>query len=313
MKKAFAIALILAIICGLYAVVCVEKVPAGYVGVVYSAGGVEEETLSRGWHFLSPLKKVKEFPISQQQIVFSNNAADYNDKEHSDWSIDAPADGGTVKINLTVNYNFLADRVVSLYERFSGMDGEDIVANYIQNSIIAHVKEVTPQFTVMEIYSEKKDEVNKAITDHLNSKLKEEYGIEIKSALITDVQLNDTLMEKIQAKEQAKMDAENAELERQTALAQAETDKVKAQAAADVAVIEAQAEADMIKIQAEAEAEANRVIADSITQELIDMTEAEARKVHGWVTIAGAESVIADTRTPSTTAATPAVADTPAE
>lgn len=313
MKKAFAIALILAIICGLYAVICVEKVPAGYVGVVYSASGVEEETLSRGWHFLSPLKKVKEFPISQQQIVFSNNAADYNDKEHADWSIDAPADGGTVKINLTVNYNFIADRVVSLYERFSGMDGEDIVANYIQNSIIAHVKEVTPQFTVMEIYSEKKDEVNKAITDHLNSKLKEEYGIEIKSALITDVQLNDTLMEKIQAKEQAKMDAENAELERQTALAQAETDKVKAQAAADVAVIEAQAAADMIKIQAEAEAEANRVIADSITQELIDMTEAEARKVHGWVTITGAESVIADTRTPSTTAATPAVADTPAE
>lgn len=294
--KAIAIALFLAVIVGIGALVVVEKVPAGYVGVVYSAKGVERETLSQGWHMLSPLKKVKDFPISQQQIVFSNNAADYNDKDHSDWSIDAPANGGIVRINLTVNYNFLDDRVVSLYERFNGMDGEDIVANRVQNSIVAYVKEVTPRFTVMEIYSEKKDEVNRAIAEHLNQKLTEEYGINIVSALITDVQLNETLMEKIQAKEQAKMDAENAELERQTALAQAETEKVKAQAAADVAVIEAQANADVVKIQAEAEAEANKAIAASITQELIAMKEAEAREKHGWVTITGADSVIADTR-----------------
>ena len=270
----------------------IERVPVGYVGVVYSAAGVEDQTLSQGWHILSPLKKVSRFPISQQQIVFSDDPADYNDKKHDDWSIDAPADGGTVKINLTVNYNFLPDRVVDLYSRFNGMDGESLVESRIQNSVIAYVKEVTPRFSVMDIYSDKKAEVNQAITDYLNEKLSSEYGINVVSALVIDVELDDTLMQKVQAKEQAKQDAEIADLEKQTAMAQAETDKVKAQAAADVDLIQAQADADAAKIAADAEAAANQSIAQSITPELIQYLEAQARMEHGWVTVQGADTVV---------------------
>ena len=222
------------------------------------------------------MKHVSKFPISQQQLIFSDDPADYNTKEHADWHIDAPASGGMVGVNLTVNYNFIPDRVVELYSRFNGMDGETLVESRIQNSIIAYVKEVTPKFSVMDIYSEKKTEVNNAITDYLNEKL-----INVSSALVIDVELDDTLTEKIRAKEQAKQDAEIAELNKQTALAQAETDKVKAQTEADVKVIEAQAEA-----------ESNRIVSESITPELIQMKEAEARLKHGWVTVNGADTVV---------------------
>lgn len=272
---------LIAIVIAIFLVTSIEIVDVGNVGVQYSAGGVKEEVLTQGWHLMSPFVSVKQFPVSQQQIVFSNDPADYNEKEHDDWSIDAPANGGTVKINLTVNYNFIPDRVVDLYKRFNGMDGQAIVESRVQNSIIAYVKEVTPQFTVMDIYSDKKAEVNEAITKYLNEKLTDEYGINVISALVIDVQLDDTLMAKVQAKEQAKQDAEIAELNKQTALAQAETDKVKAQAEADVRLIEAQAEAD-----------ANKVISESITPNLIAMEEAEARKIHGWVTVQGADSVV---------------------
>lgn len=157
-----------------------------------------------------------------------------------------------------------------------------------------YVKEVTPQFSVMDIYSDKKAEVNQAITEYLNEKLSEEYGINVTSALIIDVELDTGLQEKIKAKEQAKQDVEIAELQKQTALAKAEIDKAEAQAAAEVAVINANADAEVVKIQAEAEAEANRVIADSITQQLIDMKEADARLEHGWVTVQGANTVVAN-------------------
>ena len=283
---------ILALGVAVTAIICLERVPVGYVGVIYSAAGVEDQTLAQGWHMLSPLKKVSCFPISQQQIVFSDDPADYGEKEHDDWSIDAPADGGMVKINLTVNYNFMPDRVVELYSRFNGMNGETLVESRIQNSIIAFVKEVTPRFSVMDIYSDKKSEVNEAITEYLNEKLQDEYGINIASALVIDVELDNTLMQKVQAKEQAKQDAEIAELEKQTAMAQAETDKVKAQAKADVDLIEAQAEADAAKIAADAEAEANSKIAQSITPELIQWQEAQARMEHGWVTVQGADAVV---------------------
>lgn len=283
MKRAVmgVIAGILALVIAITCIACLERVSVGNVGVVYTAKGVKDETLSPGWHWIGFTERVKQFPVSQQQIVFSNDPADYNAKEHADWSIDAPANGGMVKINLTVNYSFKADRVIDIYTRFNGMDGEQLVETYIQNSIIAYVKEVTPKFSVMDIYSDKKSEVNKALTEYLNEKLSDEYGIQITSALIIDVELDTGLQDKIKAKEQAKQDAEIAELEKSTALAQAETDKVKAQTAADIEVIEAQAQAD-----------ANKIISESITPELIQMTEAEARLKHGWVTVTGADSVV---------------------
>ena len=248
--------------------------------------------MTPGWHFVGPLARVKNYPVSQQQLVLSNNPADYNEKEHADWHVDAPADGGMVSLNMTINYNFMSDRVVDLYSKFNGMDGEAIVEGMVQNSIIAYIKEVTPKFSVMEIYSTKRSEVSKEITEYLNSKLNNEYGINVASALIIDVQLDDTLKEKVQAKEQAKQEAEKAELDKQTAAAQAEVAKVNAEAAAEVKRINAQAEADELRISAQAQADANRLVSQSITEELIRMKEAEAREKHGWVTVNGTQSVV---------------------
>jgi len=273
---------------------CFERIPVGYVGVVYSAQGVEQTTLSQGWHFMSPLKHVSTFPISQQRIVFSDDPADYNERDHQDWHIDATANDGIISINLTVNYNFMPDRVVELYSKFNGMSGATLMESYIQNDIIAYTKEVLQRYTVSEIYLENRAEVNAAITEYLNNKLSSEYGINVSSALIIDATPDATVLEKIQAKAQAKQEAETAELNTKTALAQAETEKAKAQAAADVKIIEAEAEAEVKRIEAEAEAEANKKLSESITQELIDMKEAEARLAHGWVTVSGADTVITD-------------------
>ena len=277
-----AIIVIAAVVGVIFCVVSVERIGAGEVGVVYSMrGGVQDEVLPQGFHFINPFHKVNKFPVSQQQLVLSNNPADYNKNEHPDWHVDAPADGGMVKMNLTINYNFIQDKVTSLYERFRGMDGDTLVENMVQNSIIAYIKEVTPKFTVMDIYSTKRSEVGKEITEYLNQKLNGEYGINVASALIIDVQLDEALQEKVRAKEQAKQDAEKAELDKATALAQAETDKVRAEAAAAVAIEKARGQA-----------ESNRLVSQSITPELIQMKEAEARLQHGWVEVQGASSVV---------------------
>ena len=276
---------IIAIIGGVFTVKSLHRVGQGEVGVVYSMkSGVKDETLKPGWHFISPFDKMSTYPVSQQQLVLSNNAADFNEEElKQDTHVDAPANGGMVKMNMTVNYNYIPDRVTELYERFNGMDGDQIVESKIKNSILAYIKEVTPQFSVMDIYSDKRSEVGNAITEYLNGKLNEEYGIEISSALIIDVQLDEELQAKVQQKEQAKQDAEKAELDKQTAIAQGEAAKAKAEADAKVTITNAQAEA-----------EANRLKSESITDELIRMTEAEARLEHGWVTVQGADTVVAN-------------------
>lgn len=287
---------IVAFIGATYMLKSIKHVDQGEVGVVWTAkSGVQETTLSPGWHFVGPLARVKNYPVSQQQIVFSNNPADYGKDKHADWHIDAPADGGMVKLNMNVNYNFLNEKVTALYTRFNGMDGESIVESKVQNSIIAYVKEVTPRFSVMDIYSDKRAEVATAVTDYLNGKLRNEYGINISSALIIDVQLDDALYAKIQAKEQAKQDAEKAELDKKTAIAvaekeqeiarrsaekdkevaliQAEQEKQKSEIQAEQKKIQAEAEAQAIKIKAKAQAEANSQIANSLTPELLEKSK----------------------------------------
>ncbi|RHU03266.1 MULTISPECIES: prohibitin family protein [Erysipelotrichaceae] len=273
-----------AVVGAIYGVASFEKVDVGNVGVVYSmSDGVQEDVLTTGYHFINPLLKVKQFPVKQQQLVLSNNPADYNKDEHQDWHVDAPADGGMVKLNVSINYNFEADKVVKLYENFGGMDGEDIVENRVQNQIISYIKDVTPQFSVMDIYSEKRSLVGESISKYLTEKLLDEYGIKVSSVNIIDVQLDDELMKKVKAKEQAKQDAEKAELDLVTAQKQAETNKVKAEGEAAVAIE-----------KAKGEAEANKLKSQSITPELIKMKEAEARLKHGWVTVNGAGTVVTD-------------------
>ena len=229
---------------------------------------------------------IKESARNKNPIVVGNDCA------VQDTHVDAPANGGMVKMNMTINYNFIPERVTELYEKFNGMDGEQIVESKVKNSILAYIKEITPQFSVMDIYSDKRAEVSNAITAYLNEKLNDEYGINISSALIIDVQLDETLMAKVQAKEQAKQDAEKAELDKQTAMAQGEADKAKAEADAEVKRIQAEAEAEQTRIAAEAEADANKMLNDSITENLIKMKEAEARLEHGWVTVQGGSTAV---------------------
>ena len=281
---------------GIYCATSFDRIGQGEVGCVYTVSdGIQEETLSPGWHFVGPFAKVYNYPVAQQQLVLSNNPADFNKKElDQDTHVDAPANGGTVKMNVVVNYNFMPEKITSLFGRFNGMDGEVLVQSRIKNSIIAYIKEVTSKFTVMDIYSDSREEVSAAITEHLNNKLNNEYGINVSSALIIDVQLDDTLMAKVQAKEQAKQDAEKAELDKQTAIAQGEANKAQAEADAEVKRIQAEAKAEQTRIAAEAEADANNMINASITEELIKMKEAEARLEHGWVTVQGADAIIAD-------------------
>lgn len=281
-KKVIVWILVVAFALAAFMTLTTEKIDQGEVGVVWTIrNGAKDELLGTGRHFVSPFAKVTKYPVSQRQLVLSNSPNDYKTDEHPDWSIDAPANGGIVKLNMTINYNFIQDRILELYAKFNGMDGADVVETMVQNSIIAYIKEVTPQFTVMDIYSDKRAEVSEEITKYLNSKLNDEYGINISSALIIDVQLDDTLMEKVKAKEQAKQDAEKAELDKQTAIAQGEANMAEAEANKKVTIT-----------NAEAEAESNRIISESITDELIKMKEAEARLEHGWVEVQGTDTVV---------------------
>ena len=277
-----ALILIIVMFC---AVICLEKIPAGYVGVVLTFividvrnvvynmnGGVDGEILTQGWHVVSPTKKVTTYSIGiEQSYLSSENKGD--SKEDESFSIPT-SDGKTVRVNLEFSYRFDEARVADTFIRFKGKSGESIKDTFIKPKIVAWTQEVSANYPVTDIFGDKRTQINAELDDYLKSKF-DKYGIIIDTVNFTDISVDDETAAAIQKKVTAQQELELAQVEAQTAKVQAEKDKQVAQIAAETKIIDANAQADAIRIAAEAEADANKAISESLTKELIDYTYAQ--------------------------------------
>lgn len=261
-------------------VICIEKIPVGYEGVVYSmSGGVQDETLQQGWHLVSPTKKVKTFTISNEQLILTQDKRKDSEKDES-FRV-ATSDNASIAISFQMSYRFIPDQVVNTYKKFKGMDGESIVNNRVKTVLKSTISEVTTDYSLMDLYSGNRSEINSRITAYLNDKFKDQYGIEVLDASVIDVHPDEQLKMAINNRIEAQQKADQARAEQETARVEADT-----------ALIKAQNEAEIQITKADAEAQANQKLAQSITPELIAMKEAEARLKHGWVTVQGANNVV---------------------
>lgn len=318
MKKGYIGAIILGVVILVGIIIglsCLEKVDAGYVGVVYNmSGGVDGEVLTQGWHFISPTKKVTEYSIGIEQSYLTE-ASKGDSKKDESFNIPT-ADGKTVRVDLEFSYKFDATRVTETFIAFKGRSGEEIKDTFIKPKIIAWTQEISANYPVTDIFGDKRTQINAELDVYLRNKF-EPYGIIIDTVNFTNISVDDETAVAIQKKVTAQQELELAEIEAKTALIQAEKDKqvalmqaekdkavalTNAEAEKEVARIEAEkilvaaeAEADAIRIEAEAKAEANQKIAESLTTELLEKIKYE--QWNGELpTIMGGESLIVDTR-----------------
>ncbi len=275
---------------GVYTIASIETIPTGKVGVQYSSGGVKNEVLDEGWHFINPLLKVKEFTVGNEQLILSKDKRE-GSKGNEAFNV-ATSDDASIAVSFQMSYRYIPDKVVDTYRKFKGMDGEDIVDRRVKSVLKSKISEITTDYSMMDIYSGNRSELNAEITKHLNAEFNSDYGIEVLDASIIDVHPDKKLKSSIDARVKALQEKQQAKAEQEKLKVQKETEKIQAQADAEIERINAQTKAGKLKIQAEAEAEANKVVSSSITEELIRMKEAEARLKHGWVTVQGADAVV---------------------
>lgn len=274
---ALAVVLVIGLICGL---MCIEKVPVGYEGVVYSmAGGVQEDTLSQGWHLVAPNKKVNLFTVANEQLVLTKDKREGSQNDES-FNV-STADDASISISFQMSYRYIPTDLVSTYKKFKGMDGEKIVNSRVRTVLKSKISEVTTDYSMMDIYSGNRSKINNEITKCLNDSFKKEYGIEVISASIVDVHPDERLQKTIEDRVTALQKKQQAQAEQETAKVEAETKKIKAQADADAMIIAAQAEAD-----------AYRIKSAEITDALLKKWELDARAKHGWVTIQGGTPIV---------------------
>ena len=250
---------------------CTERVPAGYVGIVYSMnGGVSDEVLGQGFHLVSPTKSVTLYSIGIEQSYLT--AGEDGDSKGDD-SFEAPSsDGKGLRVDLTFTYRYDAERVSETFVKFKGQSGKEILHSFIKPNVMSWTKEVTAKYPVTDILGDERANMNVALSEYLAKKFNP-YGIIIESASLLDVNPDEETRQAIQKKVNAQQELELANIEKNTAKVQAEKEKEVAQIDAEKRLIEAQGKADAMAIEAEAQAKANKEIAGSLTPELIEQTK----------------------------------------
>ena len=252
---------------------CYTIVPANSVGIIYSPfTGVSDTTLPEGIHVKSPLDTVYLLSTEVQTQNLAGISGQTKDAQYLTMSID-------------IKYRVDAENAFEIFKQFRTLNNMN--ASLIAPTVQRSIESVTTQYNVIDVLGEFRNEVYTKIEQDLTDRLKE-VGVSFYSVTFTDTDAGDDIENAIRAEAVAKKEVETAEQERLKVEIQAQQRVIEAEADRDKASIEAETRL----IEAEAEAEANRLIAASITDELIAMKEAEARMEHGWVIVEGGDAIV---------------------
>lgn len=245
------------------AVVCIDKVPAGYVAGQYSInGGVKNEVLPAGWHLVAPTIKTSDYSVATEQLYMSK---DKREGSEDDDSFDVTCKDGKLNADFEMSYSFDGDMIPEIMKRYRGMSGEEIINSVVRGKIKTYINEETSQFTVMDAHLEKKGELNKEIFNRLKKEL-HQYGIIVESANLSITRPDKKLADAIAKR--AEKDQEQQRVIAETKIAEETAKKLK---------VEAEGKAEAARIEAQGKADANRKLQESLTPELIEM-----KKVEKW-------------------------------
>ncbi|MGL5744311.1 MAG: SPFH domain-containing protein [Cetobacterium sp.] len=249
------------------------KIPAGFVGVVYSPnGGVKSEVLNQGWHLVNPMHKVTEYTIAVEQVILSDNPREGANVDES--FLIGTSDNNKIKVNFVYSYRFDPDKVVDLFNMYRGKDGKTLELTIIRGQVRTMVGEVSAKYAMMEIYGADIARVNDHILKYVQEKF-EGTGIVFTYAAIVDRRVDrateeaiNTRIKNIQELANLKIDSEKAEIT-------AKNNKIEAEGRATVSKINATMAAEIEIINATAKAEANEILSKSLTKDLIQLKTIE--------------------------------------
>ena len=245
------------------------RIPANTVGVKVSAfNGVSNKTMPTGWHLKMPfVDKVYKLPTSVQTKSLEKLTTQTKD-------------GQWLNTNIDVKYRVEKAKAMTVFQEYTNL--ENVNNLVISPAVQRAIESVTGEYDIYDILGEKRTEVYEKIDDKLKTVFKK-HNLEFVSFTITDQDAGDEIEQAIKDESVKQKQVDSAKQDKEKALIEAETKKINAQAEADSSVI-----------KAKGESEANQLKANSITDNLIRMKEAEARETHGWVEVITNGQVITD-------------------
>lgn len=243
-----------------------KLVPVNSVGIKFNQfSGLSEQVLSEGLKFKSPLDNV--YLISTEVRTKSITGI-----------VGQTRDAQWIQINLDVKYRVSEDNAYKVFKQFRSLDNVDV--NLISPLVQRSIEAVTTNYNVIDILGSERNKVYAEIEKIVKEKLAES-GIEFFSLVLQDTDAGAAIEAAIAEETVAKKAVETALQTQEKARIEAETKVIEATSAAKVKMIEAQAIAD-----------ANLLMSKSITPEILEKMEMEARMKFGWIEITNQEILV---------------------
>lgn len=242
-----------------------HTVDAGQVAVVKHMGEAKEVKTSGTYFDFWVTEKYVKYDAKVQNVDISTMA----------YSSDAQ----TMTVQMTLQYNIMTDHALDIATQYGSLD---TLQNRIRSIATEKAKSVLSSYKAMDIIADRAS-MSPAVEAAIKDAIGDDYFVNVATVVLTNIDFSDAFELAVEEKMIAEQTKLKAEYENETKVAQAQAEIAIAQAKADAKLKEAQAQieiekanAEALKIQAEAEAEANKIISDSITDELIDKIYADS-------------------------------------
>ncbi|PAU99560.1 prohibitin family protein [Helicobacter sp. TUL] len=275
---------ILIILVAIILILIIERpfviINSGEVGIKATTGKYEPTPLQPGLHFFIPFfqevivvdTRVRTInfsrtedmgAIAKNQGIFRNDAISVLDSR-----------GLTVSIELTVQYQ-LNDANAPLTIAVYGISWEQKIINPVVRDV---VRSVVGRYPAEELPT-KRDDIAKEIAINMETEIRKFKNdpVTLTSVQLREIVLPEKIKAQIEQVQVARQEAERVRYEVDRAKQEAEKVAALAKGEADANRVKAQGVADAITIEAKAQSQANKLIADSLSQRLLELRQIEVQ------------------------------------
>ena len=158
------------------------------------------------------------------------------------------SDAQTMNVLMTLQYQIMPDKVTDIATQYGTLE---VLQGRIQSVVVEKTKAVLSSHKAMDIIANRASispEVEEAVKQAVN----EYYFVSITAVVITNIDFSDSFEKAVEDKMVAEQTKLKADYDNETKIAKAEAD------------------AKALKIQAEAQAEANRLLTQSLTEQVLE-------------------------------------------
>ena len=226
----------------------VVQIGPGEVGVQALFGSVQDAVLKSGLNFVNPFVTVEKMDVKTQSYTMSSSHEEGQVKGDDAIST-LSSDGLTLKLDVTILYRLNEADAPQVYRTI----GTDYVEKIVRPAIRTALRDVSTSYAATDIYSTKREDFIKDVSKNLEASFSGR-GIVLERVLLRNVELPEKVRSAIDEKIAAEQKAQQMVYVLQKERQEAERKKVEAQGISDY----------------------NRIVSQSITDQVLQLKGIEA-------------------------------------